>query len=105
MPTYKMQRTGGCRGAKTGANHTFSEGEEVDAPEGEFSHLPDSAVRVVGYKDRQMKPESGPQYEVREGAGGWHKVYDTRNEEYVDGESSRDKSEAQANADRLNEPN
>ena len=101
MPTYEMRRAGGCSGAETGAHYTFDKGDEIDAPESEFRHLPDHAARVVGYEDRQM--QAGKRYVVREGDAGWHKVYDTREGEYVDGESSRDRSEAEANASRLND--
>lgn len=101
MPTFEMQRAGGCSGAETGAHYSFSKGDEVDAPKGEFAHLPDHATRVVGHEDRQMR--AGTRYEVHEGSAGWHKVYDTRDGEYVDGESSRDRAEAEANAARLND--
>ena len=102
MVTVEMQRAGSTVGRASGSFRSWDAGDELDIQDGEFAHLSDC---MVTYQDRQMKPESGPRYEVREGAGGWHKVYDTRADEYMDGESSRDKSEAQANADRLNEPN
>jgi len=98
---YEMLRSGGCTGAKTGKSHSYNEGDEVQAPEGEFAHLPDSATRVVDYEDRSMQ-SSGPRYEVRSGSRGWHKVIDTETGEAVEGESERSEEEAQANADRLN---
>jgi hypothetical protein len=77
----------------TGALHSYEKGDEIEAPEGEMQGLPG-----VAYETRVMKPR----YVVKEGQQGWHKVYDTREEEYVDGESERSAEAAQENADRLN---
>jgi len=97
MPVYVMQRSGGTRGAETGRSYSFSEGDEIEAPKGEMSGLPGSA-----YETRDMTAaEDGPRYEVRQ-SGSWHVVYDTVEDEKVEGESERDEDAAQANADRLN---
>jgi hypothetical protein len=100
MIEVEMQRAGSTVGRASGSFRSWSEGDVLTVQKGEFSHLSDD---MVSYQDRQMKPESSPRYEVREGKAGWHKVYDTREGEYVDGESSRDRSEAEANAARLND--
>lgn len=91
-----MQRSGGTRGAKTGKSYSFSEGDEIEAPKGEMSGLPGSA-----YETRDMRPADGPRYEVRK-SGSWHVVYDTFEDEKVEGESERDEEAARKNAERLN---
>jgi len=98
---YEMQRNGGCTGAETGQVRSFRKGEKIQAPKGEFAHLPDSATRALEYEDRQVNAK--PRYVVEDGGKGWYKVRDTQSGEYVGGESARDRSEADANAKRLND--
>jgi hypothetical protein len=92
---YHMQRPGSTVGRVSGSFRSWSQGDVLVLPKGELEH-----VGTKMYETRDMRPE--PRYVVREGEQGWHKVYDTRDEEYVDGESERSAEAAQANADRLN---
>jgi len=92
---HHMQRPGSTVGRVSGSFRSWSAGEVLQLPKDELAHVPDRM-----YETRDMRPE--PRYVVKEGQQGWHKVYDTRAEEYVDGESERSAEAAQANADRLN---
>lgn len=92
---HHMQRPGSTVGRVSGSFRSWSAGEVLRLPKGDLAHVPDRM-----YETRDMRPE--PRYVVKEGQQGWHKVYDTRAEEYVDGESERSHEEAKANAERLN---
>lgn len=68
MPTYVMQGPGGTRGAETGEVYSWDEGQEIEAPDGEFTHLSDSAyeTRPASYQTRPMQPslDASRKYEV-----------------------------------------
>lgn len=42
--TYTFHRSSTAYGLETGTHYSFDEGDEVDAPEGEFDHLSDEVV-------------------------------------------------------------
>lgn len=92
---HHMQHPGSTVGRVSGSFRSWSAGDVLHLPKGELAHVSDRM-----YETRDMRPE--PRYVVKEGEQGWHKVYDTRDGEYVDGESERSAEAAQANADRLN---
>lgn len=96
---YHMLDNGSTVGRASGSLRSWDAGDVLIGPEGEFDHLPD---RMYETRDEIAEPASDPRYVVKEGDKGWHKVYDTREEEYVSGESERSREAAQANADRLN---
>lgn len=43
---YRMLTNGGTRGAVTGHNRVWRPGQIVEAPKGEFAHVPDHVVVV-----------------------------------------------------------
>lgn len=79
MPTYLMQTRGGTEGAESGTYHRFEPGDEIEAPEGEFEHLPDSAyeTRPGQYNTRPVTPaeESGQNREY-ESKGAYKDFYE-----------------------------
>jgi len=93
-----MQRPGSTVGRVSNSFRSWGAGDVLTVPEGELKHIGDRM-----YETRVERPESssGARYQVRQ-SGSWHVVYDTVEDEKVEGESERDEEAAQANADRLN---
>ena len=97
---------GATRGQETGSLRQFRPGRMIRAPEGEFRHLNSDLyeTRPVTAEDEDTRSPDGPRYVVSDEPNhGWWRVIDREAGKQVDGESERSKSDAQANADRLNE--
>lgn len=102
-----MKRRGSTTGAATGRFRSWTAGDTIDAPEGEFNHL---SSRM--YNARVIEPEqSDPQpsgtaktrYEIVQ-SGGWTKVLDGSGEQVgsaIRGTGDDAKAEAQAQIDAL----
>ncbi len=68
MVEYTFTRRGATTGAVSGSRYTWSEGETVRSPDGEFKHLPDRL-----YTARVVQPAPSDGYEIRhQGSGWWH---------------------------------
>lgn len=115
MPTYVMRTRGTTEGGQTGQKHYYKPGTRIQAPEGEFDHLPPSSyeARVVDTTGsaQQATPTAstgraedagdGPRYVVGETApNGWTPVVDTQTGETEVNKRSREA--AQEAADDLN---
>lgn len=97
---YRMRKPGSTVGRVSGSLRSWSRGDVLTVPDGELKHV---GPRMYETRDELAEPSPEPRYVVKEGDKGWHKVYDTKTEEAVSGESARSFEEAQANADRLND--
>jgi len=81
MPTFEMHRRGSTAGASSGRFRSWRAGDTIEAPDGEFDHLPDAmyTARVVDTAQDSPAPSAGAQarYTVEQ-SGGWTKVVDRK---------------------------
>jgi len=99
------QARGATRGQVTGTLRQYVPGRVIRAPKGEFRHLSDEMyeTRPVRAEDENTRSSEKPRYVVGEKTGnGWWPVIDRETGKQVDGESERNKADAQDNASRLN---
>lgn len=79
MLTFEMHRCGATTGASSGRFRSWRAGDTIQAPEGEFAHLPDSMYTARVVETKQQEPTASTEGHARytvEQATGWTKVID-----------------------------
>jgi len=101
MIEYEMHTRGATCGAVTSRYRSWRPGDIIEAPDGEFGHLPDAMYTARVSTPQSSDPEPSDVYTVRKGKRGWWKVIGPDGEP-VDGASARDEEEARHRARELN---
>jgi len=108
VPDHLRERVAGMEGNVEFRNADYFAGPEADADKVVTSD-PDirDAYEDIAEVDLMPKPgqkneATGRRYVVEDGAQGWKKIRDRQTGDYVEGESTRDATEARRRADKLN---